>query len=326
MTRAGSTPTPDRVPHTVHAATAAAIGAASALIALVPWLLTGARLPLQNLWATEVRPQDMPLALLPLSNYSAVETSAMLVIGAAIAGAVAAICNARGRIVSARMVLVGVLVVQLGALAHAAIALRGGLGDGSRAELYLWTLVGAAALSIALGALVLLGIASRRPAPFTLSVSAAAVALGQWLIMLVAAAFPTTTTLPAMVWNLTAWLPPVVVGVAVGWCGVRSVGRAAASVASVVIIWAGPAFLTALFYGLGSRIYLQYPAELVPAMRQVFGLALGNQGQGPQRVIITVALAVLTAAVLYGLRRSDRASVDAPPSPPDAASELADVR
>ncbi|MCU1438326.1 MAG: hypothetical protein JWP66_1413 [Naasia sp.] len=46
-----------------------AIGIGAALIGLPPWIVTGMRLPLQNLCAVEVRPEDMPVALLPFSNY-----------------------------------------------------------------------------------------------------------------------------------------------------------------------------------------------------------------------------------------------------------------
>ena len=41
------------------------IGAAAATLGLLPWLITGARLPLQNLWGTSTVPEEMPIGLLP---------------------------------------------------------------------------------------------------------------------------------------------------------------------------------------------------------------------------------------------------------------------
>lgn len=56
-------------PRTIGTPTYLALGAAAAIVGLIPWIITGMRLPLQNLWATDTRPADMPLALLPFSQY-----------------------------------------------------------------------------------------------------------------------------------------------------------------------------------------------------------------------------------------------------------------
>lgn len=47
-----------------------AIGAVSAVLGLLPWLITGMRLPLQNLWAADTAPDAMPIVLLPFSQYA----------------------------------------------------------------------------------------------------------------------------------------------------------------------------------------------------------------------------------------------------------------
>ena len=41
------------------------IGVLAGLLGLAPWLVSGAQLPLQNLWAKEVLPAQMPVSLLP---------------------------------------------------------------------------------------------------------------------------------------------------------------------------------------------------------------------------------------------------------------------
>ena len=61
-------------------------GMAFAIIGLVPWLVTDMHLPLQNLWAAEVSPDQMPITLLPFSQYYLELLAAMIVIGAALAG------------------------------------------------------------------------------------------------------------------------------------------------------------------------------------------------------------------------------------------------
>jgi len=302
----------------VHPALAFGIGALSALVGLAPWLGTGARMPLQNLWATDTMPDEMPLVLLPLSNYQAVSAAALLVIGAAIAGTVVAIVRARGLAMSASATLAGLLVVQLAALAQSALALAGGLGDEDRARLYLWVLIAAALLAMGLGVLALLGIASRRPVPSTLAIAAAAVALGTWLSEALVVVMPGGTGGPVIVWQFAEWLPAVVTGIAVGWCGVRTVGRTLASLAALALIWVGPAALVALFYGLGSRIYLQNPEELVPAMKQAFQMALGSAGQGPQRLAITLSAAVISWLAFAAWSRTRTAPEGAPTVSADA--------
>lgn len=43
------------------------VGALVAVVGLLPWIVTGMRLPLQNRWAAETLPGDMPVALLPFN-------------------------------------------------------------------------------------------------------------------------------------------------------------------------------------------------------------------------------------------------------------------
>src|SRR6478735_5975684 len=203
----------------VHALAAASFGVLAAFIGLLPWIATGMRLPLQNLWDSELLPESMPRALIPLSNYFVVSTSAMLVVGAALGGLAVVLARMRGRAMRAGYVLAGVLGLQLGALAHAAWALRSGLESSSRASLYVGAIVGAAALTIVIGILILLGIARGHAAPTTLAVSASSVALASWLTALVAAIVPVSAQLPLVVWRFVEWLPLVITGIAIGWCG-----------------------------------------------------------------------------------------------------------
>lgn len=271
----------------------ALVGALSALVGLLPWILTGMKLPLQNLWASDALPESMPRALVPLSNYSVVTTSAMLAVGAALGGLTVALAKWRGRALRAGHVLTGVLALQVAALAHAAWALRTGLESSTRANLYLGALVGAAALTIAIGVVILLGIARGHKAPATIAIAVSSVALSTWLTSLVLGIVPITAQLPLVVWRTIEWIPLVIAGTAIGWCGWRTAKRAIASVVALLFVWILPALATAISYGIGSRIYLQYPQELFPASKQVFVMALSSAGQGPQRIAITVVVAIL---------------------------------
>ncbi len=59
-------------------------GMASAIAGLVPWLITGIRLPVQNLWSTTVFPGQMPFALLPFSQYALFLIAALIVVGSGV--------------------------------------------------------------------------------------------------------------------------------------------------------------------------------------------------------------------------------------------------
>src|SRR6185312_2805072 len=50
---------------------ALALGVAAGALGILPWLVGGGTLPLQNLWANNDMPNDMPFALLPVSQYAA---------------------------------------------------------------------------------------------------------------------------------------------------------------------------------------------------------------------------------------------------------------
>jgi hypothetical protein len=235
----------------------------------------------------------MPRVLIPLSNYSVSLTSAVIIVGAALGGLAVVIARLNGRVLAAGHVLAGVVGLQVCALAHAVWAVKDGLETSTRAQVYLGGLAGGAALMIVIGIPILLAIARGHAAPVTLAVAASSVALGWWLLALMSAVVPISAQVPLFVWRTIEWLPAVITGIAIGWCGWRSAKRAVASVLAVVIIWVVPALVTAVMYGLGSRIYLQFPRELVDASKQVFRMALGSTGQAPQRVAITVVVAIL---------------------------------
>lgn len=61
------------------------VGFGAAFICLLPWLVTGMRLPMQDLWAVDILPENMPRALLPFSQYQLPLILAMIIFGAGLA-------------------------------------------------------------------------------------------------------------------------------------------------------------------------------------------------------------------------------------------------
>ncbi|RIJ52169.1 hypothetical protein DZG03_17010, partial [Clavibacter phaseoli] len=84
------------IPGIRGALVALAVGVAAAVLGLLPWIIAGARLPLQAMWAEEVAsPADMPVALLPIHPYTASLLAAVIVVGGGAAGLAARILRPR---------------------------------------------------------------------------------------------------------------------------------------------------------------------------------------------------------------------------------------
>ena len=130
---------PDVPAHAVgrDVAVALAIGLAAGLLGLAPWLITGARLPLQNLWGAQVMPAQMPLALLPLSQYDSTTLVALMVMGGASAGFAVRCWSPARRLVATWCAAGAVAAVQVASATQAFIVLGGGLAPGQRSSLYL---------------------------------------------------------------------------------------------------------------------------------------------------------------------------------------------
>ncbi|MFZ2964294.1 MAG: hypothetical protein WA006_06385, partial [Rhodoglobus sp.] len=232
------------------------IGIGSAIVGLLPWLITGMRLPLQNLWATATLPADMPLALLPFSQYFIFLIVALIVIGSTIAGIA-------GRWVAARhpgsalvALLGGVLIVQVIATAQTAIVVSAGLSDRAASTVYLVALTcgTVAAILLGLGMLVLVARAPRAGA--LIAFSLAAIAFASWLggLFFPVGTFSTASPLTSVLREVMQFAPAVIIGVAIAWCGVNSVGRVIAAVAALAMLWVGLTAATAVSAAVGSRV------------------------------------------------------------------------
>ena len=282
-----------------------ALGALAAVVGLVPWLITGMRLPLQNLWATPTL--EMPVALLPFSQYELMQTAALLVVGSAMCGLV--IRTMRGRMPRPGAAIAGTATVQLVALAQTAIVVLRGLQPGREATLYFAAVFTWSALSFVVGLLALWLIVRKPRAGATIGFAIGAVALGPWLQALIVP-FGTITPSPLQLWAAAAvgWVVAVLVGAAIAWCGLGSPGRIAAGIGSLLILVLMPITVQAVASAAGTRVYARDPARMIEFAQTVFTTELGIPSLTVQPLLVAVAVAAIGVVARRSARENSPAA------------------
>jgi hypothetical protein len=276
---------------------------AFAIIGLVPWLITGMHLPLQNLWAADASPDQMPITLLPFSQYFLALLAAMVVIGAALAGGFARATRARHPRFGVTAIAVGVVGVQAIATIQTAATVSNGLRRTAVAHAYLTALAAGTVVAILIGLLVLVLIA-RAPMPgAVIGLSIAGIAAGSWLVGIVVPVGGVATETVMVLLGVVRPIPAVIVGLAVVWGGLGTIGRVAAAIGSLLLLWIGPAALTAISAAAGTRVLASRPAEMVDYGAQVFGLALGPDGGAAYLLAVAVIVIILGVAARWSVRR-----------------------
>jgi hypothetical protein len=285
------------------------IGMGGALVGLLPWLITGARLPLQNLWASGALPADMPFVLLPFSQYAIVTIIGLLVTGAGAAGLAARALRRRLAPRAGVLALVGVLVVQAIAIVESALMTRAGLSERRESALYLSLLVGVAVLALFVGALVVWLVAAAPRAGALLGLSITALAAGPWLSQLIAplGSVPGDTQLVLL--QSVRWVPPVLVGAAIAWARLGSFGRVVAALSGLLLVWVVPALVTGIVNSAGSRVMASDPVGMLEYGVQVFFAALTLAPVVVPELAVTVIVAGVGLGVRAMLGRSRGADV-----------------
>ncbi|MDQ1583568.1 MAG: hypothetical protein QOF36_1622 [Microbacteriaceae bacterium] len=279
------------------------VGAGSAIVGLVPWLITGMRLPLQNLWAVATPPNQMPITLLPFSQYALTLIVAVIVTGSAVAGGFARARRGHYPRFGVIAIAIGVLIVQMIATVQTAVTVSGGLSRSTVSSAYLAALIAGTVTAILIGLLVLVLIARARAAAAAVALSIAAIALGVWvngLVIPFGTLAPESTT---ALLSIVRWVPAIIVGLALAWCGLSSVGRVAAAIVSFLVLWIGPALFTATSVAAGTRVMAPHPDEMVQFGMQVFVSALGIPGGSLSLLILALVVMVLGLAVRWAIRR-----------------------
>lgn len=287
------------------------VGIAGAVAGLLPWLLGGGRLPLQNLWAVATMPEDMPFVLLPISQYHVTLLFSLVLLGGVFAG-VALHFVRRRREAALWPAALGVAAVHLIALLQSFIVLAAGLDlfrDG-RAVLYVVGMLGGTVIAALLAQLGLWMTLRGSAGVAALGVALAAVPfttwVARWFLAVTGDAFA-----PPFLSTITPWLPAVVVGAALVWCGIRPMGRLAVWFVSLLALWMVPALFTAIQYGLGMRVLQGDLVEMAAASAQLFPLVLAEVWRPVLGALVIAVVGTIVRLVVERDRRSEAAPVSA---------------
>ena len=135
-----------------------------------------------------------------------------------------------------------------------------------------------------------------------------AVPFGNWV-----SAWATDTAalgqLTPFFFGLMRWLPVVMVGLALAWCGFRPPVSILVWVADLALLWVVPALFISVDYVLGTRIQPGDPAETLLMSRQILAATLGPAGGGGLSVLVALAIGLAGAGGLEVLRRRRVTSV-----------------
>ncbi|WP_406247494.1 hypothetical protein ACI7YT_17920 [Microbacterium sp. M] len=297
-------------PRASHRILALAIGVVGAVLGLLPWILAGT-LPLQNLWAVQTLPEAMPFVLLPLSQYYVTLLFSLVLLGGVFAGLAVRVARRR-RTVALWPAALGVALVHLTAAVQSfgvladGLGLWGGAGD-VRAALYFGGLLGGTIVAALLAQLGLWMTAHRSVAVASLGIALAAVPFGTWVVRWFGA-FAGPTGPGEFVSTVVFWMPGVIVGAALVWCGVRPLSRLIAWVIALLGLWVTPALFTAIGYGLGMRALQGDLREMAEASTQLFPVVLAEMWRP---VVLAVLIAVIGSIVRVALEKRSARTTDA---------------
>lgn len=283
------------------------VGILAAMVGLLPWWVSGARLPLQDLWESTVRAAAMPLTLLPFSQYFVVLIFALLVVGAAAAGIGGRALRVGGW--GVLLLVAGVLLVQISATAQTALVVREGLQQRLESTLYVSGLTAGSGLSILIGIIVTVLIARAPRAGALIGLTIGAIGMASWTSALIDPARIGDGPLTALL-VIVPWITPVLTGIAIAWSGIDTAGRVLSALFALVLVWVAPAVTTAIVSALGSRALLRSGGDVVDYGIEVFQLALLTPELALRPIIATAVVAALGLLVrLLVARRRRRHSL-----------------
>lgn len=285
-------------------AAALPIGLAGAAVGLLPWLATGARLPAQALWADQVRPAAMPVAMLPFGFAEVVAIFSLLIVGSATAGIGGRALRVRGW--GLVLLVLGVLVVQVCATVQTAAVMRSGLQDRLESDVYVAALVTGTALSILVGLVVTILVASAPRAGALIGLAIGAIGMGAWIgTLLEPARTPQSATGPVPM--VAFWVVPALIGLAIAWTGIRSAGRVIAALCALALVWVAPAVVAALSSALSNQVLVRSSSDVIDYAVGVFRTTLLDSQIALPPIIATALVAGAGLGVRALLPRGRRA-------------------
>lgn len=288
------------------------IGVGAALVVMVPGWLTGGGLQVPTRWDAERLTGRRPFAFLPLDLDHVFPLFATLVLGGVLAGLIVRMLRRR-RPVQVWPAVWGVLLAQLAAAVQSFIALLARLGIGGGSEqavgamlmdgtqlLYLLGLVLVVVVGLLFAQLGLLFATRRSPAFGALAVALAAPLVTNWIGGPLVV-FVSIDSYPEWLAIMLRWLPAVIVGLALVWCGVRPWGRLSVWVIGLAALWVMPAAITSISYAVGIRAIQNDPQEIPRAIAQYF-VPMLHAGVAP--VVVALVIGVVGTVVRMLVRRS----------------------
>ena len=222
-----------------------AIGVAGGILGLLPWVV--------GVWTL---PDEVPFVVLPISQKQAILLFSLVVLGGVFAG-VAVHFLRRRREIAGWPAALGVALVHLTAVALSFSPLADELrigSSGDEKDLIYFAGMLAGTIAAVLAAQVGFHMTSSPSAGVvSVGVALAAVPFATWVGRCFVA-FAGEGSPPTYLPTLLLWLPAVIVGVALVWCGVRPVWRRiVAWVMSLLALWLVSALFLVIEYAFGIR-------------------------------------------------------------------------
>ncbi len=292
---------------------AVALGVAAAGLGLLPWWMTGARLPLQNLWGTNNT--DMPFALAPFSQYYVHAVAAYFIVGAGLAGLITGFTP--GLRARRWWVVLGVSGLQGIAVIQSAFVTLLGLKGNGESQLYFAVISTGLALclvtafltcvlcSLGFGSGTKTHAAGRWASPgWLIGTTLFVLFVGGWIRELASVIAPHQDM--SMLSSITLWVTPVGVGFAVVVVGVHTSGRIAATVGALALLWVTPAAITASASVLGSRVMLKEWREVPEYALQVFQQYLFMPELSLRPIVVAAVIALAGLTLRYVLQGRSR--------------------
>lgn len=263
------------------------IGLAAGFLSLAPWLLTGGTLPLQNLWASQTMPEDMPFSLLPLSQYMLRDLGGIMAAGGTTAALAFRWWRPGRRRAGLWSVAAGLTAAYLTAVVQSFLELRAGLalGPGAHpyAAYYFYGMLAGVLAAVAVSLVLLAALAGGSPNQAALGAALAATPAAWWLfawLELGAAGMLVPVSL------VMQWLPAAAVGAALALLGWRTLRNRAVWAASLAVLWATGPIAWAVQFVAGSRAIVGRPGQAEA------GLDALSSGLTAQMPVVAAALVI----------------------------------
>jgi hypothetical protein len=144
----------------------------------------------------------------------------------------------------------------------------------------------------ALVALVL--IASTSTIKNTLGFGLLAVPLTSWAVEWVGGVVG-YINIPTAVPTIARWVPAVLVGSALAWCGLRPARRIVAWVLNLAFLWVIPAQFISVQFVLGTRVLADDLQEMLLMSRQILAATLGPNGGALPAILVALTIGLVGA-------------------------------